>query len=147
LLASPSPGAVNLNTKLLLVEISKLFDAQEAKWDELFSRRDARWKASSGAPYSFYIDIHHDAEIGHDASPVVAEESALHVVSGANYKEAPTTCSTPSLTEHAMAESAQRRPLYLTSARYVAGRGQGGDYHRATAQGLDDVCPHQAIGR
>lgn len=86
-------------------------------------------------------------EIGHDASPVVAEESAFHVVSGANYMEAPTTCSTPSLTEHAMAESAQRRPLYLTSARYVAGRGQGGDYHRATAQGLDDVCPHQAIGR
>lgn len=87
------------------------------------------------------------AEIGHDASPAVAEESVLHVVSGANYMEAPTTCSTPSLTEHVMAESAQCRPLYLVSARYIAGRGQGGDCHKATTQGLDDVHLCQAIRR
>jgi hypothetical protein len=44
-------------------------------------------------------------------TPEVAVESATHAVPNANYMEAHTTCSTPALTEHTMAEAVHRRTL------------------------------------
>jgi hypothetical protein len=48
----------------------------------MFSRPDARWKASNGVepPTASTSTSFTMPETSHDASPVVAEESALHVV-------------------------------------------------------------------